>query len=98
MLRKIRDRYQAYCTTYEMHAMATSQRSTGCCIERDISLHIEDMEGINTGLDNNSESTSGSDTTTALGGLQADGHPNELIPSNQATLTALAREINDLHQ
>ena len=34
----------------------------------------------------------------ALGGSEADGHLNELIPSNQATLTALMREINDLHQ
>ena len=56
------------------------------------------MEGINTGLNNDNESTSGSDTTIVLGGSEADGHPNELIPSNQAKLTALMTEINDLHQ
>ena len=61
-------------------------------------LHVEDAEGINTGLNNNNESTSGSDTTIALGGPEAKGHHNELIPSNQAKLTALTREINDLHQ
>ena len=33
----------------------------------------------------------------ALGGPEAEGHPNELIPSSQAKLTALMREINDLY-
>ena len=41
---------------------------------------------------------SGSDTTIAFGGSEADGHPSELIPSNQAKVTALTRDINDLHQ
>ena len=40
----------------------------------------------------------GSDTTIAFGGSEADGHPDELIASNQAKLTAPMREINDLHQ
>ena len=35
-----------------MHAMATYHR------DRDIDLHIEDMEGINKGPDNDNESTS----------------------------------------
>ena len=48
--------------------------------------------------DNDNESTSGSDTIIAFGGPEADGHPNEPIPSNQARLTALMREIKDLHQ
>ena len=64
----------------------------------DINLHTEDMEGIDTGTENDHESTSGSDTTTGFGGWKADGHPNELIPSNQAKLTTLMREINDLYQ
>ena len=51
MLRKIGDRYQAYCTMYKTHAMATHHGSTECPIDRDINLHIEDTEGINTGLD-----------------------------------------------
>ena len=44
------------------------------------------------------ESTSGWDTTIALGGSEAEGHPDKLTPSNQAKLTAFRREINDLHQ
>ena len=79
-----------------MHA--THHGGTGCPLDRDIDLHIEDAEGINTGLDNDNESTSGSDTTIALGEPEVEGHPHELIPSNQAKLTALMREINDLHQ
>ena len=41
-------------------------------------------------------SISGSDTTIALEGPEAEGHPDELVPSNQARLTALMREINDV--
>ena len=81
-----------------MHAMATCHRGTGCPVDRDINLHIEDMEGINTGPDNDNESTGGSDTIIAFGGSEADDHPSKLIPSNQAKLTALMRELHDLHQ
>ena len=80
-----------------MHAMATYHRGAGCPLDRDINLHIEDTEGINTGPDNDNESISGSDTTIAFGGSEADGHPSKLIPSNQTMLTALMRERNDLH-
>ena len=48
MLRKIKDRYQAYCTMYKTHAMATCHRGAGCPVDRDIDLHVEDTEGINT--------------------------------------------------
>ena len=95
---KTGDRYQAYCTMYKTHAMATCHAGAGCPVDRDIDLHIEDMEGINTGLDNDKESTSGSDTTIAFRGSEEDDHPSELIPSNQAKLTAVMREIHDLHQ
>ena len=63
-----------------------------------VNLHIEDTEVINTGPNNNNESTSGSDTTVAFGGSEADGCPSKLIPSNQAKLTALMREIHNLCQ
>ena len=33
-----------------------------------------------------------------MGGLEAEGNTDELLPSNQAKLMALMREINDLHQ
>ena len=79
-----------------MHAVAIHHAGKGCPIDRDINLHMEDAE--TTGLDNNDESIIGWDTTIALGGSEAEGHLNELIPSNQAKLTALTREINDLCQ
>ena len=96
MLGKIRDRYQIYCTVYKMHAMANCHRGAGYPIDRDINLHLEDTE--TTGLESDNESVSGLDTTTALGGPETEGHPNKLIPSNQAKLRALMREINDLCQ
>ena len=74
-----------------MHAMATHHRGVGCPIDRDIDLHIKDAEI--TGLENDNESISGSDNTIALGGPEVEGHPNELIPSSQAKLKALMREI-----
>ena len=81
-----------------MHTMATHDRGAGCPVDIEIDPHIVDTEGINTGPDNDNESTSGSDTTIAFGGSEADGHPSKLIPSNQAKLTALMREMHDLHQ
>ena len=77
VLRKIGYRHQAYCPMYKMHTMATHHGGAGCPIDRDINLHIEDIEGINTGPDNNNESTSGSDTFIGFGGLEAKGHPSE---------------------
>ena len=93
MFGKIGDKYQAYCTTYKTHAMATHYRGAGCPLDRDINLHIEDSE--TTGLHNDNESISGSDTTIALGGPITEGHPNDLTYSNQAKLMALTWKIND---
>ena len=75
MLRMIGDQYQAYCTTYKTHAMATSHGGTGYPLDRDINLHVEEA----TGIDNDNENTHGSDLTVALGGPQAEGHPNDPI-------------------
>ena len=96
MLGKIGDKYQSYWTVYKTHAMATHHRGAGCPVDRDMDHHIEDAE--TTGLENNNENTSASDATIALGGPEAEGHPDDLIHSNQAKLTALLREIIDLHQ
>ena len=98
MLGKIRDKYQAYCTTYKTYTMATHHGSTGCPVERDTDSHIEDIQGIDIEPDNDNESTSSSDTTVAFGGSEADGCPSKHIPSNQAKLTALMREIHSLWQ
>ena len=56
VLGKIGDKYQAYCTMYETHAMATHHGGTECPLDRDIHLHIEDAE--TTGLENDNERTS----------------------------------------
>ena len=96
MLRKIRDKYEAYCTTYKTHAMATHHGGTGCPIDRDIDLHVEDAKP--TGLENGNKSTSGLDATVDLVGPEAEGQLDDLIHSNQAKLPALLREINDLCQ
>ena len=76
--------------------MATHHGGTGCPVDSDIDLHTDDLEGINTGLANDNESTSGSDTTVSLGGPEAYDNPDELTSSNQAKLMSLMREINDL--
>ena len=94
MLRKIGDKYQAYCATYKTHAMATHHGDTGCPLDRDINLNIEET----TGTDNDKESTHGLDATIALEGPEAEGHPDDPIYSHQDKLTALTREINDLCQ
>ena len=94
VLGKIRYKYQAYCTMYKTHAMATYHGGTGCPLDRGINLHIEDSE--TTGLDNDNESTSGSDATVALEGPEAECCPDDIIHSNEVKLMALMREINDL--
>ena len=78
--------------------MATHHRDAGCLVDRDIDLYIEDTEGTNTGSDNDNESTTGSDTTIAFGGSEVDGHPSDHMANNHAKVTALTREIHNLHQ
>ena len=72
--------------------MATCHRCTVHPIARD-DFHVEDPE--TTGMDNNNDSISGSDATIALSGLEAEDNTDELLPSNQAKLLALTREIID---
>ena len=91
MLGKIVDKYHAYCTTYKTHIMATHHRGAGCPLDRDIALHVEEA----TGIANDDDSTHGLNTTVALGGPEAEGHPNDPIYNNQDKLMALMREIND---
>ena len=74
--------------------MATCHGGAGCPLDRDINLHLEEVNGIN----NINESTHGSDTAVAFGGPEAEGHPDDPIYSNEDKLTALMREINDLCQ
>ena len=94
VLGKIGDRYQAYCTTYKMHAMATHHGGTGYPLDRGMDILREDPEHANI----NNESTHNSEDTVALGGPEAVGHPQDLVCGNQDKLTSLMREINKLHQ
>ena len=74
--------------------MATHYRGAGCPLDRGIDLHTEDPES----ADNDNVSTHRSDTTVALGGHEAEGHPKHPAYSNHDKLMALMREINDLCQ
>ena len=48
--------------------------------------------------DINNDITHSLDSTVALGVPEATGHPKDPVQSNQDKLTALTREINDIHQ
>ena len=76
--------------------LAMEEQDTGK--DRDINSHLEDTRGIDTGHNNDNESTNSLDTTLAFGGSEADGHLGGLLPSSLASLTVLTREINSLQQ
>ena len=76
--------------------MSTHHGGSGCPIDRDADIHVEDPEA--TGMDNDNKSISGLDATVTSGGLKAEGNPNDLLPSSQAKLAALTWEINELCQ
>ena len=94
VLGKIGDWYQAYCTTYKIHTMATHHRHAGCPLNRGLEILTDDTEHVN--IDN--DSTNSSDATVALKDPEAIGHPKDPAYENQDRLTALTREINNLHQ
>ena len=77
VLGKIGAKYQAYCTMYKTHTMATHHRGTRCPLDRGIDINAEDSEP--TDIDNNNKITHGSDATVALGGPEAEGHPDDPI-------------------
>ena len=94
ILGKIRDKYQAYWTTYKTHAMATHHKAAGCPLDRGIDFNAEDPEP----MDIDNENIHSSDARVALGGPQAEGHPKDPAYRNQDKLMALTRQRNDLHQ
>ena len=75
-----------------MHTMATHYGGTGCTLDRGMDILTKDPEH----TDIHNESTHSSDSTVALGGPEAVGHPKDLVYDNQDKLTALMRDINDL--
>ena len=66
--------------------------------DRDLDSHIEDTRGIEIGPNNDNESINSSDTMTAFGGSEADGHLGNLLHNGQANISMLVREINSLQQ
>ena len=94
ILEKIIDQYQTYCTTYKRHAMATCHGGTGHPLDRGLDMLTEDTAH----ADINNDSTHSSDATAALGDPEAVGHPEDPAFKNQDRLTALTKEISNLHQ
>ena len=72
--------------------MAIHHRGTGHPMDTDIDLPIEDAE--TTGLENDNESTSGSDATITLRVRKVEDHPDNLIHANEAKLTGLMTYAN----
>ena len=83
VLGKIWDWYQAYCTTYKTHAIATHHRGAGFPLDRGLDILAEDPEHAD--IDN--EITHTSDATVALGGPEVVGHSEDPVYDNQDRLT-----------
>ena len=75
VLGKIGNWYQAYCTSYKTHAMATHHGGTGHPLNRGLVVLIEDAELTNI----NNHSTHNSDATAVLGRPEVVGHPEYTV-------------------
>ena len=84
---KLGDTYQAYCNTYETHAMATHHGGSGQPLDRDIDVTGEAHKTADTDIEN----------TQDLHPVDAD-HFEDLQHNNTMKLTALIREVDDLCQ
>ena len=84
---KLGDIYQAYCKTYKTHAMATHHGGSGQPLDRDIDKTREVHETTDTDLEN----------TQDFHPVDTDCFDN-LQYNNPPKLTALTREVDDLHQ
>ena len=94
VLGKIGDRYQTYCTIYKTPTMATCHGGAGHPLDRSLYILTEDPEHANI----NNDSIHSLEATVVLGGPKAVGYPKDPTYDNQDRLTALTREINDVHQ
>ena len=61
-----------------MHVMATHYIGAGCPLYRGMDIHAEDSEHADIG----NESTHSANTTVALGGPEAEGHPKDPVYNN----------------
>ena len=82
---KIGDTYQAYCNTYKTHTMATHQRGPGNPFNRDVTR--ETQTNVDTNVENIQE----------FHPVETD-HFEDLEHNNPTKLTAVTRELDDLHQ
>ena len=74
--------------------MATHHGGAGCPLNRGLDILAEDTEH----ADINNDNTHSSDARVALGDPAAVGHPEGPAYENHDRLTALMRDVNDLHQ
>ena len=84
---KIGDTYHAYSNTYKTHAMTTHHGGSGSPLDRDIDMTRETQATTDTNIEDTQ------DFNTA----ETD-HFEDLEYNNPTKLTALTREIDDLHQ
>ena len=84
---KIGDTYQAYCNTHKTHAMATHHGGSGCPLDRDIDMTSETQTTTDKDIAN----------TQDFHPVEMD-HFEDLEHNNPAKLTAVTREVDDLHQ
>ena len=84
---KLGDTYQAYCNTYKTHAIATCHGGSGQCLDRDIDVTREVNKITDTDIQN----------TQDFHPVDTD-HFEDLQHNNPTKLTALTREVDDLHQ
>ena len=83
---KLGDTYQAYCNTYKIHAMATHHGGSGQPLDRDVDITREAHKTTDTDIEN----------TQDFHPVETD-HFEDLQHNSPMKLTALTRELDDLH-
>ena len=81
------DTYQAYCNTYKTHTMVTCHAGLGQPLDGDIDVTREAHKTTDTDIKN----------TQDFYPVDTD-HFEDLQHNNPTKLTALTREVDDLHQ
>ena len=84
---KIGNTYQAYCNTYKTHAMAIHHGDSGNPLDRDIDMTRETQNTTDTDIEDTQDFN-----PVEIGHFEDPGY------NNPTKLTALTREIDDVHQ